>query len=147
MNKTIYNIILAIISILCFGLAIFLTHPKRPIEYRFDTLNDDIGINDFYILDTGGYVYIPDMYYFENHSGKKVEKIILNLKSGNKDLFTLSTGFVSDDTGKYYPNLGSVRKINLLGSKKITLEVEYWFEGSKESETFSEVIELINTGK
>lgn len=142
MKKAIYNVIFAILSILCICLTVFVLNPKRPIEYRFDAINYDIGMKDFYILDTGNYAYIPDMYYFENHSGKTIEKIILNIKSENKDLFHLGSALILYYDEKYYPNLGGIRKINLSRSNKINIEVEYWFEGSKESAKFSEVIEL-----
>ncbi len=142
MSKTIYQVLLAISIMLTIFFATLNFNPTYPTEHQLNLSNEDIGINNLYILDTGHYTYIPDTFYFTNHSDQPITNITLTIKAKDKDIYTVSSGVFLDSDEPFYPNISTIQDKTLAGVKQLTCEIQYNFENQDEPKIFSEVIEL-----
>ena len=85
--KNILLIILVIYSVIISCGIFFQNTNTKPVEYISQFNTEDISLNNFTILVSEDYVYIPNSYYFQRQTNQKIDNIVFELLLDDQIIF------------------------------------------------------------
>jgi len=127
--KNILLIILVIYSVIISCGIFFQNTNTKPVEYISQFNTEDISLNNFTILVSEDYVYIPNSYYFQRQTNQKIDNIVFELLLDDQIIFefNVSDPFFKDDTT--LPMFSKIIKGKINDKSNLTIHMSYKVDG------------------